>query len=157
MFNKNFRFLFYTDLLIWHFQFPLPGLYCLVELQLLPSWRLKYSKMLHSITGKILPSVSENCTAFLFRVRAQRSDENEGLQSLEVLWTTELTAQHNILDGLNLEQHHGKNIRSSMLTIHSHYLIKWLQIFFLVPFLSNPLQLLYTLWISHSHLNLSYM
>jgi hypothetical protein len=34
--------------------------------------------MLHSITGKILPNASENCTAFLFRVRAQRSDEDEG-------------------------------------------------------------------------------
>jgi hypothetical protein len=41
--------------------------------------------MLHSITGKILPIVSENCTAFLFRVRAQISDENEELQSLEAL------------------------------------------------------------------------
>jgi len=79
------------------------------------------------------------------------------LQSLEVLWTAELTAQRNILDDLNLQQHHGKNIRSSMLPIHSHYLIKWLQIFFLVLFLSNPLQLPYTLCISHSHFNLSYI
>ena len=48
----------------------------------------------------------------------------KALQSLEVLWTTELTAQHNILDDLNLQQHHVKNIRSSIQPIHSHYLIK---------------------------------
>jgi hypothetical protein len=33
--------------------------------------------MLLSITGNILPSVSDNCTAFLFRVRAQRNNEDE--------------------------------------------------------------------------------